>query len=101
MKATKIFFQKLVLNHQDGLRRAIFEIVIWEVPITKHFPNGVKYRAWLSESGVTLFGFDNHKPKGPHLHIRNKEVGYVYRGLRELREDIEAMIRQEGFIYEN
>ncbi|MGK5085833.1 DUF6516 family protein [Bdellovibrionota bacterium FG-1] len=88
------------MNHKDGIRQAIFEIVIWEVPSSTHYPTGVKYRAWLSEGGVTLFGFDNHKPKGPHLHIQGREVGYVYRGLSPLREDIEAIIRQEGFIYE-
>ncbi len=54
----------------------------------------------MSEGGVTLFGFDNHSPKGPHLHVREIEVGYVFRGLDALREDIIAMIRREGFAYE-
>jgi hypothetical protein len=54
----------------------------------------------LSEAGVTLFGFDNHAPKGSHLHVRNVEVGYVFRGLEALREDIIAMIRKEGFVYD-
>lgn len=35
-----------------------------------------------------------------HLHVRNVEVGYVFRGLDELKEDIIAMIEKEGFIYE-
>ena len=50
--------------------------------------------------GQTLFGLDNHKPKGPHLHVRDVEVGYVFRGLDSLRKDIIAMIKKEGFIYE-
>jgi hypothetical protein len=54
----------------------------------------------LSENGETLWGFDNHKPKGPHLHVREQEVGYVFRGIEELKEDIIAMIQKEGFIYE-
>lgn len=60
----------------------------------------MKYRAWVSENGATVFGFDNHKPKGPHLHIGLSEVGYVFRGIDELRRDIVAMIRKEGFLYE-
>lgn len=53
------------------------------------------------EDGETIFGFDNHKPKGPHLHIKDSEVGYHYRGVDELMEDIKAMIEKEGFVYEN
>jgi hypothetical protein len=101
VKASEIFRQKIVLNHKDGERLAIYEIVIWKIPVTKDYPSGTKYRAWISENGKTLFGFDNHKPKGPHLHVGETEVGYVYRGLDALREDIAAMIRQEGFIYED
>ena len=101
MKATEILQQKMVLKHEDGSRLAIFEIVIWGIPTSRDYPEGVKYRAWLSENGKTHFGFDNHSPKGPHLHIRETEVGYVFRGLRALREDIGAMIRKEGFIYED
>jgi predicted transcriptional regulator len=77
---------------------AIFEIVIWQVPRTSNYPDGIKYRAWVSEDGKTLFGFDNHKPKGPHLHIGDHEVGYVFRGIAALRFDIEAMIKK-GRIY--
>ena len=101
VKAAEIFRQRLVLNHKDGERIAIFEIVVWKVPTTRDYPNGVKYRAWISEGGKTLFGFDNHKPKGPHLHVGKAEVGYEFRGLEALREDIAAMIRREGFQYED
>ena len=100
MKATEIFHQKQVLKHRDGKRLAIFEIIIWKIPISRDYPEGLKYRAWLSDEGNTLFGLDNHKPKGPHLHVREVEVGYVFRGLDSLRQDIIAMIEKEGFIYE-
>ncbi len=101
MKATQVFHQKVVLNHQDGKRQAIFEVVVWRVPKSKAYPEGLKYRAWLSEDGDTLFGFDNHKPKGPHLHVGNHEIGYVFRGIEALSEDIRAMIENGGFIYED
>jgi hypothetical protein len=71
------------------------------IPKSKDYPKGIKYRAWFSEHGETLFGFDNHKPKGPHLHIREIEIGYNYRGVDALMDDIKAMIEKEGFVYEN
>ena len=101
MKATEILRQKTVLRHVDGKRLAIVEFALWKVPESSHYPEGLKYRIWVSEGGATLFGFDNHKPKGPHLHVGDVEVGYVFRGLPELREDLVAMIRKEGFVYED
>lgn len=100
MKASEIFRQKTVLNHADSERLAIFEVAIFKIPVSHHYPDGIKYRAWLSEGGDTVFGFDNHKPKGPHLHIGEMEVGYVFRGIEELKVDIIAKIRKAGFIYE-
>ena len=100
MKATEILHQKMILKHGSGNRLAVFEFVVWQIPRSKDYPTGVKFRAFLSESGEALWGFDNHKPKGPHLHFRDKEVGYVFRGIEELKEDILAMIQKEGFIYE-
>jgi hypothetical protein len=101
MKAIEVFHEKRVLFHSKGQRMAVLEVVIWRVPQSQGYPEGVKYRAWLSENGQTIFGFDNHQPKGPHLHVVDKELGYVFRGIKELREDILAMILEEGFIYEN
>ena len=90
----------MTLEHGNGDRQAIFEMVVWRIPRSRDYPEGMKYRAWLSEAGVTIFGFDNHKPKGPHLHIRDMEVGYLFRGFDELMADIRVMIEKEGFIYE-
>ncbi|MBN8538012.1 MAG: hypothetical protein J0M15_13235 [Deltaproteobacteria bacterium] len=101
MKAERIFHQKMFLKHSEGARLAIFEFAIFSVGKSKNYISGYKYRAWLSEDGKTIFGFDNHSPKGPHLHIGEKEVGYVYRGLVELKKDIIEMIRMEGFLYED
>jgi hypothetical protein len=101
MKAVKLFHQKIGLEHKQDKRIAVFEFVVWKVPVSAAYPEGIKFRAWLSDAGATLFGFDNHKPKGPHLHYRDTELGYVYRGLSELKEDVIAMIRKEGFKYED
>jgi hypothetical protein len=99
--ASLIFHQKVTLTDSSGKRNAIFEMIIWKVPKSKEYHEGVKYRAWLSEDGKTVFGFDNHKPKGPHLHVGEKEFGYLFRGINELMKDIRKMIEQEGLIYED
>jgi hypothetical protein len=100
MKAVEIFRQKVVLKHETRKTLVIFEMAIFQIPKSEHYPEGIKYRAWLSEGGETVFGFDNHKPKGPHLHIGDQEVGYVFRGIKELKNDVMAMIRKAGYIYE-
>jgi hypothetical protein len=51
----------------------------------------------FSEAGQTIFGVDNHRPKGPHLHVGAAEVAYVFRGINALMEDVRAMVRKEGF----
>jgi hypothetical protein len=101
MAASKILHEKIDLEHKDGQRTAVFEIVVWRIPRSKDYPEGLKYRAWLSENGETIFGFDNHKPKGPHLHIGDTEIGYLFRGYNELIKDIRVMIKKEGFRYED
>ena len=100
MKAELLFHQKIVLRHHVQNELGIFEVIVWRVPKSRTYPDGVKYRAWLSMNGATIFGFDNHKPKGPHLHIGEKEMDYVYRGLAQLRVDILALIDGAGFYYE-
>src|SRR5262249_35563459 len=97
MKAIQLLHQKSMVMHRDGKRAATLEIVVWQVRGTTDYPEGIKYRAWFSEDGATLFGMDNHKPRGPHLHIRDIEVGYVFRGIDALIEDVVAMVRKEGF----
>ncbi len=101
MKAVEFFREKLFLMHKDGKRVAILQIVFWEVPKNKNFPEGCKYRAWLSEEGRTIVGFDNHAPKGHHMHMGEIELEYHFQGFDQLLEDIQKFVLKEGFIYED
>ncbi len=94
----------MALNRQ-GSKTALAHVLLARPPlasqkISADTAAGLKYRAWLSENGVSVFGFDNHKPKGPHLHAGDRELGYLFRGYDELMKDIRKMIEEEGFIYE-
>ena len=42
-------------------------------------------------------GIDNHKPKGPHLHLGDQEVAYDYRGDERLLNDFWDLVRKAGF----
>ncbi len=101
MKATQILRYKLELEHRDSKRVGIFEIVVWDVGKSFSYPDGIKYRAWLTENGETVLGFDNHKPKGPHIHFGQREVSYEYKGLEQLQADMKKLIELEGYVYES
>ena len=51
-----------------------------------------------AKTGIATRAFICIQSKGPHLHVRDVEVGYLFRGLDSLRKDIIAMIKKEGFI---
>lgn len=101
VKATKILQQKAILKHRAGKRLAVFEIVVRDVGKSPSYPAGIKYRAWVSENQKTLIGFDNHRPKGPHIHLGDQELPYVFKGIPQLRADIIRLIELEGFVYES
>ena len=101
MAAVQILKRKIILKHRDGKRLGVFEIVVWNVGKSEAYPDGLKYRAWLSMDHKTILGFDNHRPKGPHLHLGDKELPYDYKGVEQLQADIKRLIELEGFEYES
>lgn len=72
---------------------------MWKVQASDAYPKGVKYSMFLvnRETGEILIGFDNHRPKGPHLHVEGREVPYPYRGISGLVEDSWRYVRKKGF----
>jgi hypothetical protein len=47
--------------------------------------------------GEVVIGIDNHKPKGPHLHLGNKELPYTYQDEEILLIDFWDLVRKAGF----
>lgn len=90
---------KQILN--SGL---VKEINIWEVPESKDYPEGLKYRLVIAEPvwKKVLILFDNHTLKGHHWHGLNKnEHEYKFVSLEFLMEDFfnwEKFLEKE---YEN
>ena len=99
MKARIRFHSKLTLVHGTTFDVAVAELKIIEVPKSIHYPEGLKFSMFLvlKESGRVLVGFDNHKPKGPHLHMHGRELAYKFEGAEQLVEDFWRSVRKEGF----
>ena len=100
MKAKLKFHRKLTLIHGTTNEAAVAELKVFEVPSAQHYPDGLKFSMFLvlKESGRVLLGFDNHKPKGPHLHLHDREIPYEYDGVDQLVEDFWRLTKKEGFV---
>jgi hypothetical protein len=85
-----------MLNRKTGAV-AVAELKVWRVPISRDYPEGRKYSLFLVSGGVTVLGMDNHKPKGPHLHLGNQELPYLYRGDAALLADFWELARKAGY----
>ncbi|MBN1115022.1 MAG: hypothetical protein JXA66_06745 [Oligoflexia bacterium] len=97
MKAGLIFREKKLLHNLVDDQLAIAEIRIWRVPKGRHYPDGIKYSLYLVQSGKILVGFDNHFPKGHHLHIGDVQVDYVFISYKKLLDDFWKLVKERGF----
>ena len=64
------------------------EIKVWKVPKDKDFPEGVKYSMTYirKDKGKLkrIFGFDNERRKGHHMHLFDNEVEIEFHGWEDL-----------------
>ena len=77
---------------------AIAELKVWQVPKAKHYEDGRKFSLFLVLKGRIIIGIDNHRPKGPHLHLGAEEVPYNYVDDDQLLNDFWDLVRKAGFI---
>jgi hypothetical protein len=98
--ATLLYHSKIQIIHGNREEVAIAELKVWEIQATSHYPAGRKFSLFLvwKESGEVIIGFDNHKPKGPHLHKRGREELYEFKDVDQLIEDFWSLVRMEGFL---
>lgn len=97
MKAEPFLREKRILTHRGTGELAIAELKIWKIPRSKDYPGGVKFSLFLVCNGAVLVGIDNHKPKGPHLHMSGQELPYLFQTEVELIEDFWDLARKAGF----
>ena len=99
MKAKLRYSNKVTLVHRSGDSVAVAELKVWEIGTSTHYPDGIKYSLFLvqPESGTVLFGMDNHKPKGPHLHVNGREEPYRFTTVEDLVEDFWRLAAKKGY----
>lgn len=81
-------------NHLHG--RYVIELSIHEVGHSVKYPDGIKYGLICKDlkTGKQVL-MDNHHPKGPHIHINDKEIGYEYVNDEKLIEDFQKLVLRE------
>lgn len=97
MKAEPILREKRILTNKRTGDLAIAELRVWRVPKSHAYPAGIKFSLFLVAEGQVLVGMDNHKPKGPHLHLGEKEIPYDFRDAKSLIADFWDLARKAGF----
>ena len=90
MKATRIFYDKVVLP--DG---AIVEMTIWQLPkLSSERPHGLKYSLFYGLDGVRIVGYDNERGKSDHKHVVEMETRYRFVSVEKLVADFLADVER-------
>ena len=97
MKAELLFHEKRILYNKTTDQMAVAELRIWKIPQSKAYSKGIKFSLFLVAEGEVLVGIDNHKPKGPHLHLSNREIPYNYVDEENLLKDFWDLARKAGY----
>ncbi|MEK6580254.1 MAG: DUF6516 family protein [Bdellovibrionota bacterium] len=85
------------LTSSSGLVR---EIRVWKMRKSGQYPQGIRYRLALvnCKSGELYLLYDNHWPKGPHVHFDGRETVYSFESvvalLIDFRDRADAVERQ-------
>lgn len=72
----------------------IEEVKVWSVPVNEKYPEGIRFRLVLVDqrTGDIALLYDNHWPKGPHVHFGGAETCYRFRSVERLLKDFEAHV---------
>lgn len=91
MKARLRYYSKNKVQN-----RYVVELSIHEVGKSAKYPDGIKYGLICKDLKTGEYVLlDNHHPKGPHIHINDREFAYEYVGDDKLIEDFQMFVLQE------
>ena len=85
---------KLVYWHKARLKeRYVLEMQIHKIAVSESYPDGVKYGLILFDpkTGKRVL-MDNHHPKGPHIHVNDREMPYDYLDDDKLISDFKELV---------
>jgi hypothetical protein len=74
----------------------LVELVLWQVPRSAVYPDGLRYRLAFVPAGARVPGvlYDNHHPKGHHRHFGRVEDAYPFTTVARLLRDFLADVRR-------
>jgi len=91
MNANLKFFVKNLIHN-----RYVVEVSIYEFAKSKKYPDGIKYGLICKDLKTGAYVLkDNHHPKGPHVHVTDREFAYEYANDDKLIEDFEMLVLKE------
>lgn len=99
MKAKLRFHRKVLRVRPESRSIAVAELKIWDLPRPSSAETGIKFSLFLVDlrTGMVIVGFDNHRPKGPHLHHLGEERTYEFVSAERLVDDFWMLVEKEGF----
>jgi hypothetical protein len=74
----------------------LVELVLWQVPRSAAYPDGIRYRLAFGLAGTTKPAvlYDNHHPKGHHRHRGTAQIAYSFSTVDELLVDFLADVHR-------
>jgi len=73
----------------------LVELVLWQVPRSVAYPDGLRYRLALLLAGTKKPAvlYDNHHPKGHHRHCGDVQIAYTFSTVDQLLVDFLADVQ--------
>jgi len=89
-----VSFSKRTYYHKAKLQnRFVLELNIHYISDSKQYPDNIKYRLICYDTkNRRKILFDNHAPKGHHLHIDENEFPYVFVDENQLIDDFQKHV---------
>ena len=99
IKSELLMHRKLTVLHRELNIEAVCEVKIWRLMESQKYPFGLKYSLFCADklTKKVLNGFDNHYPKGPHIHINEIELPYQFIGYEKLIDDFWNEVAARGY----
>ena len=74
----------------------LVELVLWQVPRSAEYPDGVRYRLGFLPAGTKRPAvlYDNQHPKGHHRHCGDMQTTYTFSTVDQLLADFLADVQR-------
>ena len=74
----------------------LVELVLWQVPRSAAYPDGISYRLAFLLAGIKRPAglYDNHHPKGHHRHRGAAQIAYTFSTIDQLLMDFLADVQR-------